>query len=230
MSNSVLLENFYTTERLGNCSGDAGPFGFDIHFALEIEYLVNAYGCDAIIETGTNFGDTAEYLAKQYPNLSVITCETNPMYFAVARERLRKYANVEVSFCSSEIVVKQAQGRFQCPLYYLDAHWDAYWPLADELSNIETGVVCVGDFFIGSAATQAQVLYGFDSYNGIINDKDYVLQQVGQPVNIYVNNATNPLVYPYPCLQRQRRSGRGYFVLSDLPDHLQDSDFFVQSL
>ena len=37
-----LLYNFYTTERNGNYVSDGGgPFGFDIHHALEIDYLIS---------------------------------------------------------------------------------------------------------------------------------------------------------------------------------------------
>jgi predicted O-methyltransferase YrrM len=223
----MLLENFYTTARRGNCSGDAGAFGFDVHFALEVDYLVTQYGCDAIVETGTNFGDTAEYLARQYPHLPIVTCEINPVYFALARERLRPYPNVEIYLSSSEKVVQSLQTRFRQAFYYLDAHWEAHWPLGEEISSIEQGVVCVGDFFIGPAAASAEVFYGFDSYNGAINDQEYVKTHAGADTEIYVNNALNPGVYPYVCLQRQRRSGRAYFVQGSLPQLFDKSQYFV---
>ena len=69
-----ILQNFYTTDRLNlGMIDDGGPFGFDIHFALEVDYLINAYECDAFIETGTNAGDTTDYLSKMYPNISIFS-------------------------------------------------------------------------------------------------------------------------------------------------------------
>ena len=68
--------NFYTTPRLSiNLTDEGGPFGLDIHTALEICYLINFYKCDSILETGTNTGDTTEFLAKTFPHLPIETCE-----------------------------------------------------------------------------------------------------------------------------------------------------------
>ena len=66
MSSDNVYKHFYRTVRLGaaELSDDGGPFGFDVTTALEFDYLIERYQCDAIIETGSNVGDTTEYLAR----------------------------------------------------------------------------------------------------------------------------------------------------------------------
>ena len=68
--------NFYNTPRLSlNMSDGGGPFSLDIHNALEVCYLIDFYKCDVILETGTNTGDTTEFLAKTFSHLPIETCE-----------------------------------------------------------------------------------------------------------------------------------------------------------
>jgi hypothetical protein len=201
-------------------SDQGGAFGFDIHYALEIDYLVSKYECDAIIETGTNLGDTTEYLAKQYPNLKIITCEVNKEYYSLAKQRLSKYDNVECLLQSSEVVVGNAQNKFSMPLYYLDAHWEEYWPLKDEINSILKGVVNIGD------SKTHDDRYGYDYYNGIICDKKVV---VNNSTPIYYNNSFNPNNYEYPSMQMTRRNGRMYYCVGDTPDYFKESKYFVDS-
>ena len=95
--------NFYTTPRLSiNLTDEGGPFGLDIHTALEICYLINFYKCDSILETGTNTGDTTEFLAKTFTHLPIETCEIEKDLSLVARYRLKNYMNVDVGFETSK--------------------------------------------------------------------------------------------------------------------------------
>lgn len=209
-----------------NMSDGGGPFGFDIHFALEVDYLINAAGCDAFIETGTNTGDTTDYMSKQYPNLSIISTEIEPTFYSLASVRLKDRSNVKLHLNSSEQIMKQYRSQFKCPLYYLDAHWNEYWPLADEIRNIERGVVCVSDFFIGEEARRGDVFYGFDSYNGVTCDKSMILRNTNPDTPIYVNNASNLDVYEYPIHQKGRRTGRAYFCKGISTDFFSNSPYF----
>jgi hypothetical protein len=216
---SNLLYNFYTTERMsGMMSDQGGPFGFDIHYALEIDYLLTKYKCDAIIETGTNLGDTTEYLAKQYPSLKIITCEINEGYYLEAKQRLSKYDNIECLLGSSNDFVEKTKNDFSMPLYYLDAHWEEYWPLKDELNSILKGVVCVSDCMTHDER------YGYDRYNGVICNKNMV---VNNSTPVYYNNSFNPNEYEYPCMQMVRRSGRMYYCVDEKSDYFKDSKYFV---
>jgi hypothetical protein len=64
-------------------------------------------------------------------------------------------------------------------LFFLDAHWQTYWPILDELSVIEykniEPVIIVHDFFVPNSRGGAK--FGFDTYKG-------------QPLNInYISEA-----------------------------------------
>lgn len=211
-----------------NMSDGGGPFGFDIHFALEVDYLINSAGCDAFIETGTNTGDTTDYVSKQYPNISIVSSEIEPTFYSLASVRLKDRENVSLHLASSEQIMKQYRTRYKCPFYYLDAHWNDYWPLADEIRSIERGIVCVSDFFIGEDARGGETFYGFDSYNGIVCDKSMILRNTNPDTPIYVNNAANLKAYEYPTMQRERRSGRAYFCKGISTDFFSQSPYFKQ--
>lgn len=214
-----LLYNFYTTERCSfSVSDGGGPFGFDIHHALEIDYIVKKYNIEKIVETGTNMGDTAEYLAKNYPKIKIVTTETHRDFFNFSRKRLIKYKNV---FClneSSEKIVRIEDTEKLNTLYYLDAHWESYWPLSDEIKNISRGVICVGDFNIEHYS------FGYDHYNDIICDENLV-RNTGFVGKIYTNNPFCTK-YQYPLLQTGRLGGRAYFCKNISEDYMQFSDYF----
>lgn len=204
-----IYNNFYTTPRLSvGMSDGGGPFGFDIHFAIEVDYLVNMYKCDAIFETGTNIGDTTEYLSKMYPEKTIITSEIEKNIFAAAKIRLSNTKNIMLNNESSEIVLQKYKDNFSLPFYYLDAHWYDYWPLKDELNCIDRGIVCVSDFALGK--NKDGIYYAGDSYDGVVLNHQFLLE-AGITDRIYVNNHNSLHNYPLPCLQTIRRNGRAYF-------------------
>ncbi len=214
-----LLFNFYTTERNSfGVSDGGGPFGFDIHHALEIDYLIKKYNIEKIVETGTNMGDTAEYLAKNYPKIKIVTTESNTNFFNFSRKRLLKYQNVSVLNESSEKVVFVENGKDLNTLYYLDAHWESYWPLKDEIKNIFKGIVCVGDFNIKHYS------FGYDQYNDVSCDEK-LIRDCGFTGKIYTNN---PFCgnYVFPLLQTGRLGGRAYFGKNISEDFMQFNNYF----
>ena len=208
--------NFYTTPRLGSDMVDGGgPFGLDIHTALEICYLIDFYECDSILETGTNIGDTTEFLAKTFSMLPVKTCEYKRDWYDIARYRLEKYSNVDIYGQSSQEFIFDNRNKSSFPFFFLDAHGKEYWPLKDELSYIERGVVCVHDFNINYPP------YKYDYYNKVTCDSKLVKENLKDKVDIFTNNPKG--TYAYPSLQRQRLSGRGYFVIG------KDNEGFIKN-
>ena len=217
-----IFKNFYTTKRLAmDMSDGGGAFGFDVHHALEACYLIHHYQCDAILETGTNSGDTTEFLAKMFPSLPVLTCEIEQKYVDVACIRLDKYDNVNVYLQSSEKFLAQYSHKFNLPFVFLDAHWQDYWPLQDELNIVKSGVVCVDDCDIDDIA------FGFDAYNGIVCNPEMIRKALGGDVNVYTNNPHSK--YAFPCMQKARRGGRGYYVLGKDTDVLDNNENFKLS-
>jgi hypothetical protein len=204
-----VYDNFYTTPRNSvGMSDGGGAFGFDIHFALEVDYLINTYNCDAVIETGTNTGDTTEYLSKMYPEKTIVTAEIKKEIFDMAKIRLANTSNIILNNESSEIILQKYKDTFTLPFYYLDAHWYDYWPLKDELNSINRGIVCVSDFTLG--LNKDGIFYAGDSYDGVTLNHEFLLN-AGVNSSIYINNFNCLENYPLPCLQRTRRNGRAYF-------------------
>jgi hypothetical protein len=217
----TLLHAFYTTPRAGavGLSDGGGPFGFDITVALQVDFLIREYECDAVVETGCFLGDTTEYLARQYPYLPVTTCDIAPEYASFTRHRLRAHSNATVVTGSSAEVLPEAVARHKRPLIYLDAHWYDYWPLRNELSTITRGVVCIDDFDIGHPR------FAYDEYAGKRCDADLVRSALPDQEEIFVGN---PLaVYAFPCLQVGRRSGVAYLTRELAPTVLATAPMFV---
>lgn len=210
------------TERLGamQLSDGGGPFGFDVTVALQVDLLIRAHECDGLVETGTFLGDTASYLARQYPRLPVRSIEVDRACAAVASRRLEGLANCEVLHGDSVQLLPEALEGFQCPLVYLDAHWGEVWPLHDELRSIRRGVVCVDDFNIGHPR------FGFDIYDGVTCGAGLIAETLPDLEELYVGN---PLAdYEAPCLQVGRRSGTA-FVFRDLRPNLPEGcDMFLK--
>jgi hypothetical protein len=230
MNNQVnVFSNFYTTPRFGfNMSDGGGPFGFDIHYALEINFLVEKYKVDCIVETGTNSGDTTEYLCKTYPNLFIVSCETNNEYFEFAKKRLSVFKNLYLFNESSEIVVSKVYKTFNNPLFYLDAHWNNYWPLEDEIKNIKKGVVCVSDFLNPYIKFLNNNIYDFDCYEGKYCDSNLIKQSLKTNTKLYTNNILDLDVYEFPCLQNYRRAGRCYFEVDNNLDLFKNKSYFLE--
>ncbi len=214
-----LLHTFYTTARAGQgrLSDGGGPFGFDITTAVQIDYLLGAYGCDGVIETGCFLGDTTDYLARLYPELPIVTCDVVAEHAAFTRHRLRDRSNTSVVTGDSADVLASLSGRFDRPLVYLDAHWYECWPLADELAAISVGIVAVDDVDLGHPR------FGYDTYRGQPLDITFLADLTARDA-LYVGDPFVP--YPYPCLQVGRRSGTAYLPVGLDHGPLQGSAMF----
>jgi len=201
---SAMLNVFYRVPRVGQVrlSGGGGPFGFDITTALQVDYLVHAYGCDGIVETGCFLGDTTEYLGRYYHSLPVRTCDIDPAHADFTRRRVRGCSNVTVYTGDSTQLIPTMFDDLRRPLLFLDAHWNADWPLAGELRAVTTGVICVDDFAIGHDR------FGFDVYDGQECGAHLVADALPDVAQMWIGNPFAD--YPLPCLQNGRRSGTGY--------------------
>ena len=192
-------KQFYSVQRLGlNLNGGGGPFNFDIHKAYDFCTIIDNNNIDVIVETGCNAGDTTEFLAIRYPNKKIITCDIDYAYANLAKIRLQKYKNVEVYEISSEYLIKQINYKDNS-IFYLDAHWQDYHPLKDELNNIKKGYVMVDDFDIGCSN------FKFDEYQSRI-DINLIKNYTNEA---YINNP----IFKYPVFSHQliRKSGRCFF-------------------
>ncbi|MET7573384.1 hypothetical protein ABZT04_33540 [Streptomyces sp. NPDC005492] len=217
-----LLLTFYTTARLGQgrLSDNGGPFGFDIFTALQVDFLIDAYSCDGIVETGCFLGDTTEYLANRYRQLPIRTCDIDANSAGATRQRLAGHQNVTVLQGDSAALLPSLLCGLKRPLVYLDAHWQEKWPLRDELTAVREGVVAIDDFYIGHDR------FGYDHYDGVRCGPDLVAQALPGVDELFVGNPYAK--YPVPCLQTGRRSGTGYLARDLDSGAMARSDLFVR--
>ncbi|MFE0514848.1 hypothetical protein [Streptomyces sp. NPDC058964] len=226
MTHERVYEHFYRTHRMGGrqvegsfpLSDGGGPFGFDIEAAVAFDYLVGAYEPDVIVETGCHLGDTTHYLARAYPDVTVHSCDINPVHVDFTRRRTARLPNCWVRECDSRALLDEVLAGAERPLIHLDAHGFEDWPLREELTAVKNGVVCVDDFDIGAPG------WSYDTYGGVACGPGLIRALDLNLAGAYVNSTEN--VYGYPCLQPGRRAGRAYLVLGDLPDLLRHRKYF----
>lgn len=98
--------------------------------------LREEYHIEAAVETGTWKGDTTSLFALLFNQ--VHTIEILDSHYELSVKNLAQFPNVHCHFGSSpETLSKILPSLSSIPtLFYLDAHWNPYWPLLDELEEI----------------------------------------------------------------------------------------------
>lgn len=193
-----------------------GPFnGQPARQALFGELVARVRPC-VIVETGTYLGTTTEFFAEF--GKPVFTVEGDPRACGFARARLWKRRNVTLVHDDS----RQALRRwFEGPLrtcadktslFYLDAHWNAELPLAQELaiifSHCRAAVVMIDDFQVPFDAG-----YAFDDYGA---GKALTFRYIAPAMS------THGLRAFYPSTPSAHESGacRGCVVLAKRSSHI----------
>jgi predicted O-methyltransferase YrrM len=163
-----------------------------------------------IVETGTFRGSTTAWLAGF--GLPVVTVELNKRYAAFSRLRFRHADNVRVLEGSSSDVLrllsKDTTFTSKSTFFYLDAHWNVYSPLRDEigiiLERFPRSIIMVDDFQVP----------GDSSY-------DFDFDQDGRVVNLsHLSTLRHdwPSIF-FPAIKGHDETGirRGWVVLSKEP-------------
>lgn len=155
--------------------------GKDVWESLSSSYLRRAFHGDAIyqqlmvqvvrviepariIETGTYFGDSTRYLATQFPDVPIETCEINDEFLPRARRRLKRFRNVTVFRGTSVSFIRDLLASWDpahALLFFLDAHWYDYWPLEDEIGLISQSGIRAA-FVIDDFEVPSRPEFGFD--------------------------------------------------------------------
>ncbi len=132
----------------------------------------------SFVETGSAEGRTVAYVAQRFPGMRVFSCEIHPPSLAKARARCAQLRNVEISSTRSpeflhELLTKTPAIKSEVTTYWLDAHWDGYWPLLDELrflfAHVDRAFIAIDDFKVPSRSE-----FGFDCYGGQECSLDYI--------------------------------------------------------
>jgi predicted O-methyltransferase YrrM len=187
-----------------------GPFNGQ-EGRLEIyKSIINIVMPRLILETGTYRGTTTEFMATSGP--PVFTIEGNSRNYGFSRARLRRLRNVNVRLGDSRDQIRHIlRRRHRAGIYgpvfaYLDAHWNADLPLAEEIDIIfnfaPDTVVMVDDFQVPDDSG-----YGYDDYG------------VGFALNHeYISKLTHKYqlskLYPKKLSADETGSRRGCIILS----------------
>jgi hypothetical protein len=143
------------------------PFNGDSFIEQEFLKLRDLFNIDTAIETGTCFGSTTKFLGKHFKK--VISIEINNEYLEVARSFLRPDRNIHTYCGASEKILGKLldypEPVNDKSIFFLDAHWEDYFPLRDELRIIAEHkirpVIAIHDFQV-----PGQPGLSFDSYGG----------------------------------------------------------------
>lgn len=141
-----IQSHFSTMEPLEYCGFNSAP-----EIAQFIHSLKTDYAIDVAIETGTYLGETTRFLADCFNE--VHTIEISDVNLNKALKALKDKDNVQAHLGSSEIVLHNLLPALKDKraIFYLDAHWNEFWPLLDELREIgkthkDNCIIVIDDF------------------------------------------------------------------------------------
>jgi hypothetical protein len=148
-------------------AGWGGPFNGQSARCALFREIVAKLRPRVIVETGTHLGTTTEYMAQA--GLPVFTVEADPRNYGFVRARFWRTGNITLLFGDSRAgLCKLLDGPLRdmahlTLFFYLDAHWNADLPLAEELEIVFgrclAAIVMLDDFEVPYDAG-----YGHDDY------------------------------------------------------------------
>ena len=154
--------------------------------------LTLRYHWQSIVETGTYYAESALIFSYYVP--FVFTMDINPECFRVSATEVLNKGYVLVGRTETAMLLAK-QGKFinlycadsakwlsqylgavQEPVcFYLDAHWEDYWPILDELKAIQGKKNCaviIHDFQVPGKD------FGYDTYKGVSLNIDLVQENL----------------------------------------------------
>lgn len=164
----------------------------------------------AIVETGTFRGTTTQFMAGI--GVPVFTIEASARAFGYARARLWTRRNITMLLGDSRRILENLfagalrEHRDRTVFFYLDAHWSADLPLAEEVAIVfrrcARAVVMIDDFRVPHDDG-----YGYDAYGpGGVLETEYI-QDIVDTLGLSV-------FYPSTPSDREGGSRRGSVVLA----------------
>jgi hypothetical protein len=193
----------------------------DSYAQLEVYDLIEKFKIKRVVETGTYLGWSTRYFKNM--NVYVDTIEINKNYLYKAKFNLLSSNNVKFHLGSSPVVLDKILKKNESNiLFFLDAHWDNYWPLKDELNVIyKKGikpVICIHDFFVpgGNKLRNGDNFilvdsgkgskFGYDEYLGIPLDINYIKEEIEKIYNnkyeyhytSKIDKVDSGIIYIYP--------------------------------
>lgn len=127
------------------------PFNNAPELGIVFNQLKTQYQLEVAVETGTYYAHTTAFFASLFDE--VHTIELNQELHENACNFLSPFPHVTCHLGSSESVLKDLLPSLKGKraLFYLDAHWNEFWPLRDELKEIakthrNNCIVVIDDF------------------------------------------------------------------------------------
>jgi hypothetical protein len=146
-------------------------FNVDPFLAQRVVRYHHKHGFRCAVETGTFKGHTTVGLAKLFPK--VYTIELDEALYQQTTPRFDVYHNVTALHGNSPEVIQRILPELDYPLFvYLDAHWNTYWPLRDELTPLlsvkRPKLIMIHDVRVPGRS------FGYDAYAGRPCDLDLI--------------------------------------------------------
>ncbi|KAF0230719.1 MAG: hypothetical protein FD177_2845 [Desulfovibrionaceae bacterium] len=146
--------------------------------------LIQDFALKNFVETGTFDGDTSfsmSFLFEQVYTCDVVDHPRRPDFY------LRD--NIVYETMTSPEFLKKHLAKFRTnSLFYLDSHWQEYWPLKDEMRFImehcENPVFVLDDFDAGNGLE-------FDRYNNCTLDAAFIGDLVPNGYKFFLNSWSN---------------------------------------
>lgn len=124
-------------------------------------------GLTAVVETGIDWGGSTRYFAQMVP--CVVGIDNDPKRIAAFTAEMREDGLSGITLLEQNSpdglreVVNRGTVDASKTLFFLDAHWFAYWPLRDEIDAIPRGQ---GVLVMHDARVPGVPTLGVDSYGG----------------------------------------------------------------
>lgn len=141
-------------------------------------FLKEKFNIEACIETGTSRGESTLAFSRIFN--SVDSIELDATTFDNAKERFKGNKNITLHFGDSAKLIQPISElkKDKFVLYYLDAHWNDFWPLLDEIEGISKThknncVIVIDDFKVPG---RPEIYYDF--YNNKECSHEYIKEKL----------------------------------------------------
>lgn len=148
----------------------------DLEMQKRFREIVAGRGIKCIVETGVHHGLSTVILAGMVETVFAIDIEAESLKIAACNLQDAGRNNAVLCLGNSPWVLRSLAPTLPAEtLYFLDAHWRAYWPLLDEVRAVRrgSGVIVVHDCKVPGHPE----LY-YDSYNGHPCSYEYLREEL----------------------------------------------------